>query len=111
MIAINFIRDIDGVPRAHAAAPFEELGFYLQDNVQSPRACAELLRFLQQIRSGERTSWQGTGNVHTLTLTPDTATIRNEFTEPPETCELSLDAFEQALREWRNLLLEGCNLP
>ena len=102
---LRLYKDDRGVPRAEVPPPREALGWWLAQDIQSDRdACDELLSVIQDIRSGKRAEWEGTGNVHTITITPEGARIETEFAEPPRTAEVSLDELEDALRRWKALI-------
>jgi hypothetical protein len=95
------------IARASVEPPYEMLGRFLEEDVQSHAAVAmELRRLIREVRSGQRSSWEGTGNAHTLVLRPTGARIEPEFAEPAILCELALDDLDVALAQWIAVLLQ-----
>jgi uncharacterized protein YacL (UPF0231 family) len=102
---VIFEQDERGYPRVRAAPPCEVLGWFLEQDVQGNAAkCHRLLGLIEEARSGRRPHWQGTGNAHTLTLTPSGARVENEFVEPLTACDLPLDELAAAVRGWLELI-------
>ena len=100
-VQVQLFRDEYGYPRAEAAAPYQILGWFLEQDIQADSEWArELIKIIEEIQSGTESRWEGTGNVHTLILTPEKAYIESEFAEPQATCEISLDDLKQAVADW-----------
>ena len=99
---LKFFWDKSGTAHADATNKREqELVWFLEDDVQaSSWACQEILRHIDAVASGREAEWAGTGNAHTLILTPQKAILENEYVEPQLTYELPLEEFRQLLQEY-----------
>lgn len=98
---VAMFMDADGSLRANVAAPCEVLGWFLEQDVQNDIAWGrELISIVDNVVTGKRSTWQGTGNAHTLTLTPGEAHIENEYTQDVRPCSISPDTFKQVLTDW-----------
>ncbi len=105
MILGQIYKDSAGVFRAIYPKEYQELGFYLEQDVQSSIAgCDELLSICNEILLGESPEWSGTGNAHTLTIKRSSVCIENEFVDDSIMCEVSLSDFQIALQDWRTLI-------
>jgi hypothetical protein len=102
MQVMHFYRDAAGDPRAASPPPRELLARFLESDVQGSEGHArEILGAIDRVEAGETRSWQETGNAHTLTLSPEGATIEAEFTEDEAApCRISLDELRAALGGW-----------
>ncbi len=104
----TFYFDSDNCPRAEYPPPFEMIGWYLEQDVQSSLStCDELLRLCDDFCKGRRDEWQGTGNIHTVSIRDSRVQIENEFTDSAASCVLSIDDFKTALLSWRELIRPG----
>ncbi len=66
--------------------------------------CQRLIQLIDDVRSGRVPRFEGTGNAHTLLLSPNRARIENEYAIPPMMGEFSLADLQDALRGWLDLL-------
>jgi hypothetical protein len=75
---------------------------FLESDIQSSVAlCDRVLAFVQETRSGNPPEDDLTGNSSSVTIGIDRVRIENNYAIPEERCEMSLDEFEEAVREWR----------
>lgn len=104
---LRLYKDERGIPRAEAPPPQEALGWWLNQDIQRDLgACDEVLSVIQDIRAGRLANWEGTGNVHTITITREGARIETEFAVPPRTAEVSLDELQEAISRWKELITQ-----
>ncbi len=97
---IHIYTDPNGAKRVETYGSLDALASFLEQDVQSStRFADEILSIVEELRRGDRSTWEATGNAHTVSLTRSTATIENEFTG--ESCELDLATFAQAVSRWR----------
>ena len=105
---LEFHRDAEGAARARCKGRGRAVAGFLESDLQESAAAAqEILRALDEVESGRRASWERTGNSHTLTLSPEGATIQNEMAEDARPYHLSLPALRQAVADWASFLEEG----
>ena len=105
---LQFYRDAAGDPRAQCDPPGHTLADFLESDVQGSTATAhEILRALDRVEAGDVGFWEATGNVHTLTLSPERASLRNEHDEEAEPYETSLSQLRQVLADWVSFLDAG----
>ena len=105
---LEFYRDEDKEARARCKGPGRAVAGFLESDLQeSGTAAQEVLRAIEEVESGRRASWERTGNSHTLTLSPEGATIQNEMAEDARPYHLSLPALRQAVADWASFLEEG----
>jgi hypothetical protein len=104
---LEFYWDDDGDPRARVspeargkALGLEVAGFLESDLQGSAAAAEEILRAIDAVESGRVPSWERTGNAHTLTLSRDGATLRNEMEEDTRPHHLALPAMRKAVGDW-----------
>ena len=103
-MAYKFYRDAEGDPRAETGRDHRLLGRFLEADIQGSRGiCDEVLSTLDDIAAGRRTSWQMTGNAHTLTIGKRRARIHAESGRSRDLI-LSPAALRQAILEWKALL-------
>lgn len=103
--------DDHGARRAEVASPHALLGWFLEQDVQSsPPSCEDYLDAVRQVREGQLPAWSGTGNAHTVHITPARVRIETEFADPPASCELELQEFETALRAWLQFVKQARGL-
>jgi hypothetical protein len=106
-VKLDLYRDGQGHPRAQAEAPDDLLARFLESDVQgSVTSAFDYLETLDRVESGELHHWEGTGNAHTLTLTPDGALIEAEWEWEPRALQLSHAELREALNGWVALLLD-----
>lgn len=99
MIIVRRTRDPYGFLRAETSPPCEPLASFLEQDIQlNERWVEELLEIIRAVDAGEMETWEGTGNAFTLTLTPGSAHLYNEYA--PEECTLSSADLAAALRGW-----------
>jgi uncharacterized protein YacL (UPF0231 family) len=105
---IQFYRDAAGDPRAQCDPPGRALADFLESDVQGSTATArEILRALDRVEAGDADFWEMTGNLHTLILSPEGASLQNEQNEETEPYEMSLSQLRQVLADWVSFLEEG----
>jgi hypothetical protein len=79
---------------------------FLESDVQgSAGIAADILEALDQIESGEVTTWEMTGNAHTLILSPEAAEIQQLWTDT-EPRTVSLAELRSGLERWLERLRE-----
>lgn len=102
---VRYYRDSYSLPRADVGPPHEVVGWFLEQDLQGDvAACRRLLNLLNEVESGIMTSFESTGNAHTVTLGRNGARIENEYAEPPVAGDSSLDDLKQAISGWLRLL-------
>lgn len=110
---LEFYWGAEGDARARCKGAGRALAGFLESDLQdSPRAAQEVLRAIHAVESGQRESWERTGNAYTLTLSPEGASIQDETMQDEmdgeaEPYSLSLAALRQAVGDWANFLEEG----
>jgi uncharacterized protein YacL (UPF0231 family) len=106
-VKLEFCRDDQGFPRVKAEEADNLLARFLEADVQgSVSSALDYLGTLDRVESGEIHHWEGTGNAHTLTLTPDGALIEAEWELEPRELQLSHAELREALNGWIVLLLD-----
>jgi hypothetical protein len=106
-VKLDLYRDGQGLPRARGEGPDDLLARFLESDVQGSVITAyDILGMLDRVESGETGRWEGTGNAHTLTLTPGGARIQDELEDDTETLHLPLAELRDALNAWVGLLLD-----
>jgi hypothetical protein len=106
-VKIDLYRDEQGLPRARSEAPDDLLARFLESDVQGSVITAyDILGMLDRVESGETDRWEGTGNAHTLALTPGGALIQDELADDTEALHLPLSELREALNAWIGLLLD-----
>jgi len=104
---LDLYRDEQGLPRARAEAPDDLLAGLLESDVQGSVVTAfDILGILDRVEAGETDRWEGTGNAHTLTITPGGALIQDELADDTEALHLPLADLREALNAWIGLLLD-----
>jgi hypothetical protein len=79
---------------------------FLESDVQGSAAiAADILEALDQIESGEVTTWEMTGNAHTLVLSPEVAEIQPLWTDGKPR-RVSLAELRAGLERWLERLRE-----
>jgi hypothetical protein len=106
--------DEHGFRRAKVSPPYELLGWYFEGDVQaSIYHCKLLFSEIEKVKAGIVPETSGTGNAHTITITPDRVVIENEFliesddSQMSRTCEMPLIEFEKALTQWFEFIKIG----
>jgi len=104
-MTLDLYRDPQGLPRARGE---NLLARFLESDVQGSVITAyDILGMVDRVESGETERWEGTGNAHTLTLTPDGALIQDELADDTEALHLPLAELREALNAWIALLLDS----
>ena len=90
------------VPReAGGKAPGHEVAAFLDSDLQGSAAAAEeVLHAIGEVESGHVPSWERTGNAHTLTLSRDGATLRNEMDDDSKPHHVALPVLHKAVGDW-----------
>ncbi|MFL6196893.1 MAG: YacL family protein [Thermoanaerobaculia bacterium] len=105
---LEFFWDAEGDARARCKGRGKVVAGFLESDLQdSTRAAHEVLRALDDVESGREESWELTGNTHTLSLTPEGATIVDEMDDEAEPYELSLAKLREVVADWASFLDEG----
>lgn len=108
MVRGTFHHDSHGYPRAKFNPPYEALGSYLEEDVQSSAlTCDHILGVCKDIALGRAGTWKGTGNAHTVIMNSDRVHIENEFSDEDVPCDISLDEFRSAVMSWKELVSSG----
>ncbi len=101
----KFFFDKNNCPRAEYQPPNEILGWYLEQDVQSsPATCDEMLSVCSDVLSGQKESWEGVGNAHSIVINREAVVIENEFDESSGPCEVSIEELQTALKLWKELI-------
>jgi uncharacterized protein YacL (UPF0231 family) len=102
---IRCYRDEYGCNRVKMLRGHANIGFFLEDDVQSGiSGCKEYLDIVRSIEEEQRVEWSGTGNSHTVTIRRDGVTIENVWAEGFGTEKLSLPEFKKCLEAWLALI-------
>lgn len=97
--------DDDGYPRAEFDPPNEELGDYLEEDIQSsPEACDYMSSACDDVSYGKISEWDDVGNAYRLTIRDGRVRIANEYSDFYEPCVISVDEYKQVLRIWKELV-------
>lgn len=98
---IRCYRDAKGYCRADANDLHRLIPCFLEDDVQgSVATCQELIDIVDAVRSGRLGEWEGTGNAHTVTITPGQVTIRCEFSDEFGIAHIPPAVFRECLEAW-----------
>jgi hypothetical protein len=92
-------KDTNGRCRALVPAHLQALADFLEPDLQTPAGCDEVLRHLEAVASKTRERWEQSGNLCTLTLTPEQAHIGHAYL--PGSCILPLPKLKAAVRLWQ----------
>ncbi|MDF2378596.1 MAG: YacL family protein [Candidatus Gracilibacteria bacterium] len=87
---------------------FYLIGSYLESDIQSDEiSCQEIITYVEEVKSGKRKEWQGSGNAHILLLKSDFAYIQNMYLDDPvEEVTCNIEAFEKAIRGWLTFITD-----
>jgi hypothetical protein len=106
--------DQNCIRRAEVNPPYRLLGWYFEDDVQgSLYTCKLLFSEIEKVKAGIVPEVSGTGNAHTITITPDKVVIENEYLiesddfQMSRTCEMPVAEFEKALTQWFEFIKVG----
>ena len=101
---LKFHRDADGAPRAQAGEGRDHLAGWLESDVQESAALGrKILAAVDKVTAGDLDEWERTGNVYTLTLSPEGADLRLELDDlggEAAPLHLSLAELRDALARW-----------
>ena len=98
---IRCYRDENGFNRVKVIEGHQNVGAFLEQDVQSSARCVdEYLVSLEAVADGRETSWEGTGNAHTVTIESSGVTIENVWDEGRGVATLTFDEFRQCLLSW-----------
>ena len=98
---IRCYRDSRGFNRVDVLKGHPNIASFLEQDVQgNDLAAREYLDQAQSVAEGRQAQWSGTGNAHTVTITPTSVTIVNVWDEERGIAELSLDEFKECLKSW-----------
>jgi hypothetical protein len=100
----RFYCDDEGRPRAEFSAPNEVVGWFLEQDVQSPMSCDQLLLRISKLAEDPREEFEQTGNAHTVRLTHRTAIIESNYAEPRTWATVSVEELRDAILRWKELL-------
>ena len=102
---LHIERDEQGFRRARVPKSLLALSEFLEADMQgSVQWCDEVLRHVEAVRSRSQERWQRSGNACTLTLTHEQAHIEHDYS-PGVFCLLPLPEFKEAVRRWREFVL------
>ncbi len=105
MIHGKFYFDSHGFPRAEYSSPLLPLGWYLEQDIQGSTAtCDEVLAICDDVIYGVKNYWEGGGNAQTVSIDGNSVRIENEFAEPDQVLEISIEDFKSAVKSWKQLL-------
>jgi uncharacterized protein YacL (UPF0231 family) len=102
---LKFHRDAAGDPRAQGKEGREILAGWLESDLQGSAALGhKILAAVDKVAAGDLDEWERTGNLYTLTLSPEGADLRVELTGDEETAaeplHLSLAELRDAIARW-----------
>ena len=92
-------KDTNGRCRALVPAHLQALADFLESDLQTPAGCDEALRRIEAVAAKTLERSEQTGNLCTLTLTPEQARIEHEYL--PSSCTLPLPELKDAVTLWR----------
>jgi hypothetical protein len=102
---LRFFRDAAGDPRARLAKSWGPIAHFLESDLQgSADHAREILQAIDRLERGEIGSWEETGNVHTLVLSPQKAEIHSEIDTAAPPFHLSLSQLRRILDGWIEFL-------
>ncbi len=102
---IKCYRDSSGYCRVDANDVHPHIAAYLEQDVQSDVAyCREMTALIDEVTSGKRDRWSGTGNAHTVTLRPGEVSITNEFDDSLGSAKIPLDVFRKCIDVWKDCI-------
>lgn len=83
--------------------------FFAADIQQDPELCQYYLERVTKVLDGESFHTDLTGNAHTVTVTPATATIASLFDDTAEPVEIKTGLLKKILEQWYDSLLKKNN--
>jgi uncharacterized protein YacL (UPF0231 family) len=102
---IKIYKDRDGYPRVDSPESIKILGWFLEQDIQrSINSCDEMLAIIDSVQQEKINYWTGTGNAHTISMTPELVTILNEFSDDVEPCSMKISEFKSAIILWRKFI-------
>ena len=105
MLNGNLFFDSQGYPRAEYSAPYEVVGWYLEQDIQSSDVnCEEILQVCDRIANREEQEWGGVGNAHDINIRADGVRIENVYSDTVAPCELTIEEFKEVIRAWKSLV-------
>ena len=105
---LEFYRDGAGDPRARCKGHGAPLAGFLESDLQgSGKQGRAILRAIAGIESGKLEGREITGNSHTLTLSPEGASLVNENDDSAKPYPLSLAELKEAVADWTAFVDEG----
>jgi uncharacterized protein YacL (UPF0231 family) len=102
---LKFHRDAAGDPRVEADEGRDHLAGWLESDVQENAALGrKILAAIDKVTAGDLDEWERTGNVYTLTLSPEGADLRVELDVDaeavPEPLHVPLAELRDAIARW-----------
>ncbi len=105
---LDLYLDDHGLPRARWQGPYDLVARFLESDVQgSVTTAQDLLGLVDRVESGDLDRWEGTANIHTLTLGQEGAVLVDELDETSPAQSITLAELREALEAWMALLLDG----
>lgn len=102
---MKFYFDQVGSPHAEGSEKHEALIGFLESDVQvSPASCREILSIVEEIQSGLRSSWEETGNSHTIDIENGIVSIVNDFSDSIPVCKITVEEFKNVVQEWLDVI-------
>jgi hypothetical protein len=78
---------------------------YFESDVQgSPEHCDLLLREIDLVASAKKGVFEGTGNAHTITISPDGVALENVWDESLPKASLTLTQFRNLVTAWKDAI-------
>lgn len=108
MIAVNMRRGAYGIREAEVEPRYELLGEFLtvEGSTLNSWACEEVFAVALAIKEGEELEFRKSGNAHSVQISINGVLIQSEYREPPAHCELPLEDFVGAIKQWKVLLTQ-----
>ena len=101
---LKFHRDADGAPRAQGDEGRDHLAGWLESDVQENAALGrKILAAVDKVAAGDLDEWERTGNVYTLTLSPEGGDLRLELDDvegEAKPLHLPLAELRDAIAQW-----------
>ena len=105
MTHLKLFVDSQGYPSAEAGPAHQVLADFLSGDIQSSLSSAQ--NYIDQcdlVGNGQVPRWEGTGNAHTVTITPEGVDIFNEYSM--ESLHIApIGQFRKYVEDWKQWIL------
>ena len=102
---IRCYRDANGYFRVEANDVHPLIGAYLEQDLQGDQAaCQQMTAVLDEVSSGRRARWSGTGNAHTVNIQDHEVLIINEYDDSLGPAKIPLNVFRQCIEAWKKCI-------